>query len=237
MSAITDFFDVILRGESRTYDDHNWYVSGGRLRGYIKGRNTNPYPLLKKDLSKYSFGEIKAFQSRDRDANGQLWATGRYQIIPSTLRGVQKQVGLPDSAIYDLENQDKLGFALLVERRNTRNYLYGKVPDTLQNRQLAALDIAKVWSSVGVPYRVFGGRGRYVEKDESYYKGGGDKASVPSIDAQQALQKLRNSLLNNQVPQAPTIKRDFTWAYYISGGLLLSSAIAFYFIAKRRKNK
>ena len=237
MSAITEFFDVILRGESRTYDDHNWYVSGGRLRGYIKGRNTNPYPLLKKDLSKYSFGEIKAFQSRDRDANGQLWATGRYQIIPSTLRGVQKQVGLPDSAIYDLENQDKLGFALLVERRNTRNYLYGKVPDTLQNRQLAALDIAKVWSSVGVPYRVFGGRGRYVEKDESYYKGGGDKASVPSIDAQQALQKLRNSLLNNQVPQAPTIKRDFTWAYYISGGLLLSSAIAFYFIAKRRKNK
>jgi hypothetical protein len=188
-------------------------------------------------LSKYSFGEIKAFQSRDRDANGQLWATGRYQIIPSTLRGVQKQVGLPDSAIYDLENQDKLGFALLVERRNTRNYLYGKVPDTLQNRQLAALDVAKVWSSVGVPYRVFGGRGRYVEKDESYYKGGGDKASVPSIDAQQALQKLRNSLLNNQVPQAPTIKRDFTWAYYISGGLLLSSAIAFYFIAKRRKNK
>jgi hypothetical protein len=237
MSAITDFFDVILRGESRTYDDHNWYVSGGRLRGYIKGRNTNPYPLLKKDLSKYSFGEIKAFQSRDRDANGQLWATGRYQIIPSTLRGVQKQVGLPDSAIYNLENQDKLGFALLVERRNTRNYLYGKVPDTLENRQLAALDVAKVWSSVGVPYRVFGGRGRYVEKDESYYKGGGDKASVPSIDAQQALQKLRNSLLNNQVPQAPTIKRDFTWAYYISGGLLLSSAIAFYFIAKRRKNK
>lgn len=237
MSAITDFFDVILRGESRTYDDHNWYVSGGRLRGYIKGRNTNPYPLLKKDLSKYSFGEIKAFQSRNRDANGQLWATGRYQIIPSTLRGVQKKVGLPDSAIYDLENQDKLGFALLVERRNTRNYLYGKVPDTLQNRQLAALDIAKVWSSVGVPYRVFGGRGRYVEKDESYYKGGGDKASVPSIDAQQALQKLRNSLLNNQVPQAPTIKRDFTWVYYISGGLLLSSAIAFYFIAKRRKNK
>jgi hypothetical protein len=237
MSAITDFFDVILRGESRTYDDHNWYVSGGRLRGYIKGRNTNPYPLLKKDLSKYSFGEIKAFQSRDRDANGQLWATGRYQIIPSTLRGVQKQVGLPDSAIYNLENQDKLGFALLVERRNTRNYLYGKVPDTLENRQLAALDVAKVWSSVGVPYRVFGGRGRYVEKDESYYKGGGDKASVPSINAQQALQKLRNSLLNNQVPQAPKIKRDFTWAYYISGGLLLSSAIAFYFIAKRRKNK
>jgi len=236
MSAITDFFDVILRGESRTYDDHNWYVSGGRLKGYIKGRNTNPYPLLNKDLSKYSFGEVKAFQSRSRDSNGQLWATGRYQIIPSTLRGVQKKVGLADSAIYNAENQDKLGYALLVERRNIRNYLNGSVPDTKENRELASLDVAKVWSSVGVPYRVFGGKGRYVEKDQSYYQGGGDKASVPSIDAQNALQKLRNSLLNNEVPEAPKIKNNTTWAFYIAGGLFISSAIALYFLAKRKKN-
>ena len=162
MSAITNFFDVILRGESRTYDDHNWYVSGSRLKGYIKGRNTSRYPLLNKDLSKYSFGEIKSFQSRGRDSDGQLWATGRYQIIPSTLRGVQKKVGLADFAIYNAENQDKLGYALLVERRNIRNYLNGSVADTKENRELASLDVAKVWSSVGVPYRVFGVKVRYV---------------------------------------------------------------------------
>ena len=55
--VISDFFDSVLKGESKTYDDHNWYTSGG-LKGYVQGQNSYKYPYLKKPLSEYTIGEI-----------------------------------------------------------------------------------------------------------------------------------------------------------------------------------
>lgn len=185
--ALKDFFTTALKGESKTYNDHNWYNSGG-LRGYIEGRNAARYPLLTKPLSQYTIGEVKAFQARSRDANGQLWATGRYQIIPSTLIGAVSKVGLKNSDLYNEENQNKLGWQLLTERPAIRNYLNGSVADTLENRQKASLEMAKIWSSIGIPYNLNG-----KQKDQSYYSSKGDKASVASEIIQQKLQQLRSN--------------------------------------------
>jgi hypothetical protein len=191
MSALTDFFNVILKGESKTYDDHNWYVSGKKLKGYIKGSYGTPYPLLKNDLSAdTTLGQVKTFQSRSRDANGQLWATGRYQIIPTTLIGLQKDLKLPDSTKYNKETQDKMGLQLLLNRTSIKNYIQGKVPDTKENVEKASLDVAKIWSSVGVPYAIQGKK-KQVQKNEAYYSGGGDKASVKTEAVQVALKNLR----------------------------------------------
>jgi hypothetical protein len=189
MSRVTEFFDVILKGESKTYNDHNWYTGSG-LKGYIQGVNSNPYSLLQKPLSQYTLGEIKSFQSRGRDSQGQLWATGRYQIIPSTLKGVQNRLGLPDSTKYDEQTQDKMGLSLLTERASIKSYLSGAVPDTKENLERASLDVAKIWSSVGVPYDTQGSK-QFVAKNQSYYTGGGDRASVKTEDVQEALKKLR----------------------------------------------
>jgi hypothetical protein len=189
MSVVSDFFSVILKGESKTYNDHNWYTPSG-LKGFIEGRSSRPYPLLKKPLSEYTLGEIKAFQSRSRDSSGQLWATGRYQIIPKTLKGVQSRLGLPDSTIYNQATQDKMALDLLNERRDIKSYLEGKVDDSEANIQKAALQVAMIWSSVGVPYAVQG-RHRMVQKNQSYYSGGGDRASVSTESVQSALRFLR----------------------------------------------
>ena len=189
-NVLKDFWDSVLAGESKTYNDHNWYTSGG-LKGFIEGRSKSAYPLLKKPLSEYTIGEVKSFQSRPRDGTGQLWATGRYQIIPNTLKGVVEKVGLSDNDLYSVENQDKLAVQLLLNRKNLSAYLKGEVPDTLENRQKASLDMAMIWSSIGVPYSVKG-RSRSVNKDESYYSGGGDKASVKSDIVMEKLQMLRN---------------------------------------------
>lgn len=197
--VLKDFWNSVLEGESKTYNDHNWYSSGG-LKGFIEGRSSKAYPLLKKPLSKYTIGEVKAFQSRPRDSNGQLWATGRYQIIPNTLKGVVEKVGLSDSDLYSVENQDKLGVQLLLNRKNLSAYLQGQVPDTLENRQKASLDMAMIWSSIGVPYSVKGSK-RSVAKDESYYSGGGDKASVKSDVVMEKLKMLR-SRWNEALSQA-----------------------------------
>jgi hypothetical protein len=188
---LTDFFNTALKGESKTYNDHNWYTTSG-LKGFIEGRSSKPYPLLKKPLSEYTIGEVMQFQSKPRDSNGQLWATGRYQIIPSTLRGITPKAGLSSSSKYNKENQDKLAFQLLMERPTLSKYIKGTIPDTTQNLQKASLEMAMIWSSIGVPYDMQGHR-KPIKKNQSYYAGG-DTASVDSELVQAKLRELRGNL-------------------------------------------
>jgi hypothetical protein len=190
--VIKDFWDSVLKGESKTYNDHNWYTSGG-LKGYIEGQSRARFPYLTKPLSEYTIGEVLAFQAKPRDANGQLWATGKYQIIPDTLKGLLSRAGLTKSDLYNKVNQDKLGFQLLMGRPNLANYIKGSAQDTLPNLQKASLDVAKIWSSVGVPYPMKGAKKR-IQKDESYYSGGGDRASTSTDLIQTKLKELRARL-------------------------------------------
>jgi hypothetical protein len=187
---VTDFFNVILKGESKTYNDHNWYTPNG-LKGYIQGKYGTPYTLLKKNLSEITLGQLKQYQSRGRDSSGQLWATGRYQIIPSTLKGLQGNLGLPDSAKYDKTTQNKMGLQLLLNRSGIKNYITQVVPDTKENLEKASLGVAQIWSSVGVPYAMKGAK-QQISKNQSYYAGGGDRASETTEDVQVALKKLRD---------------------------------------------
>lgn len=191
------FFKDILKGESQTYNDHNWYASGG-LKGFIEGRSSKAYPLLTKPLQEYTVSEVMAFQRRSRDSNGQLWATGRYQIIPDTLEGLVSKTGISRNAKYNKETQDILGKQLLVNRKAIWDYLTSKVPDNQENLEKAALQTAMIWSSLGIPKSMSvtrNGKTRWIEKDQSYYTGGGDKASVKSEVVMEKLRGLRNGLL------------------------------------------
>jgi hypothetical protein len=184
--AFDDFFAVALKGEGKTYNDHNWYSSSG-LKGYVQGSYGKPYSLLKKPLSDYTIGEIMNFQSRGRDNVGQLWATGRYQIIPSTLKGIYQQAGLKTTDLYSPANQDKLGWQLLMNRTPIKNYLTGSVPDTTANLEKASLSMAQIWSSIGVPYFVNGKL-----KNQSYYPK--DKATTKTEEIQASLRSYRQTL-------------------------------------------
>lgn len=191
-NSIKTFFDVILKGESVTYNDHNWY-KGDTLKGYIQGRSSNRFSLLKKDLSQYTIGEVFEFQNKSRSsASGQLWATGRYQIIPDTLKGVTTRLNIPTSQKYDKKTQDEVGLGLLLGRTNTKKYLTQQVEDNKANLEKASLDVAKEWSSVGVPYDMKGSK-QYIKKNQSYYTGGGDKASIKTEVVQEALKNLRKA--------------------------------------------
>lgn len=191
MSALQSFFQIILEGESKTYNDHNWYTSGG-LRGYIEGRGKPMYPLLTKPLSEYTLGEVKNFQAQSRSGNGQLWATGRYQIIPNTLKGLQADLNLPDSTKYNVEIQDKMGLQLLLNRKSLKDYITSAVPDSKENLEKASLAVSQIWSSVGVPYDMVGRYGN-ISKNQSFYAGGGDRASVNTEIVQEKLKELRRT--------------------------------------------
>lgn len=190
-AEIKKFFDVILAGESKTYNDHNYYTNSG-LKGYIQNSWGTKYSPLKKDLSQHTIGEVKSFQANSRDSVGQLWATGRYQIIPDTLKGVSSKVGLSNSDLFNEVNQDKMAIQLLYGRKPIKNYITGAIADNKENLEKASLSMAQIWSSIGVPYAMQG-RKKWVNKNESYYSGGGDKAHITTEATQEALKKLRKS--------------------------------------------
>lgn len=223
--ALKTFFDSALKGESKTYNDHNWYV-GSKLKGYIEGQNSIKYPLLKNNVSDSTIGEVKSFQSKQRNGEGQLWAIGRYQIIPTTLKGVQKTLGLSDSTKFNQDVQDQMGYALMIQRTNLKNYLSGVSADTKENRQNASLDMAKIWSSIGVPYAI---NGRAL--NQSYYSS--DRASVNTELMQTKLQELRKNLVGAKDDEKKNPNKSGISLVYLLLGV--GVVVGGFFIYKNRK--
>lgn len=169
-------YALVTKGESKTYNDYNFYNVSG-LKSNVAGSGSK-YPLLNRPLSTYTVGQVKRMQAEQRyGANGQLWATGRYQIIPSTLIYLQRFTGISDSAIYNKVTQDRLANALIATKPALNNYLTGKVADTEANLRAAALAVAQIWSSVGQP-----------SNNKSYY---GENATTSTYDVQKILKSYR----------------------------------------------
>ena len=169
-------YALVTRGESKTYNDYNFYTVSG-LKSNVDGKGSK-YPLLNRPLSTYTVGAIKRMQAENRyDTNGQLYATGKYQIIPGTLIAMTKLAKISDSAIYGNITQDKLANALIASKSALNNYLTGKVADTDTNLRAAALGVAQIWSSVGQP-----------SNNKSYY---GENATVSTTEVQKMLRSYR----------------------------------------------
>lgn len=90
-----------------------------------------------------TIGQIKAWQRR-----GLLYAVGRYQMIPSTLRAAVKWAGLKDSDKFSQENQDKLLVALLRHKRpGVWDYLTRKGA----SMHAAMMELAREWAGIPTP--------------------------------------------------------------------------------------
>lgn len=181
-------WDIVLRGEAKTFNDYNYYTSSG-LKSVINAKNTKPFS--DKLLTEMTIGKVMEYQSMSRSGIGQLWATGHFQVIPDTLRGIYGKAKLNLDSKYDEINQSAIADALIDERTTLRKYLNKDIEDTDANLQRASLDVAKIWSSVGVPYSVTNNKGLSRAKNMSYY--GSDKASVSTEAVQEVLRKQRNS--------------------------------------------
>ena len=147
------------------YNAYNRGTVGNKMIGADK-----PIDFSKMTVAEYlQHGRLK---SGDPD---KIFAVGKYQIIPATMEGLVKKLGLdPGKTILDKDTQDLLFNEGLIKqaRPNVASYLEGKS----NNRDLAILDLAKEFASVGVPYPA----GKATARGESYYAGiGGNKAHNP----------------------------------------------------------
>jgi hypothetical protein len=176
-------WDIVLRGEAKTFNDYNYYTSNG-LVSRVNAKNTLPFS--NKLLTEMTIGEVIGYQNQSRSGKGQLWATGQFQVIPSTLKGMYGKAGLSLSSLYNEKNQQKIADALIDSEGTLPKYLNKKIEDTDANLKKASLDIATIWSSLGIPYSI---NGRLY--NQSYYSK--DRASVDTADVQEILRKQRNS--------------------------------------------
>ena len=96
----------------------------------------NPIPIITKTL-----GELKRL-----GATREVFAIGRYQFIPDTLKESISQLGLPDSTIFDAATQERLGDTLFLYS-NLGTYLKGKNDGSQQDLEKAIQTTAKIWAS------------------------------------------------------------------------------------------
>lgn len=230
--ALKKFFDRILVGETKSYNDYGYYVCSGSLsqcyRSYIEGstRYNKKYPGLNNSLETYSIKYIMELQDRSKTSStGKLYGVGRYAIIPDTLKGLIKETKLDVNLKFSPEVQDKLGLALLTPsyRKNLRKYILGEVADQTDNLEKAALECAMIWSSLGIPYD-YGFR----KKNQSYYVDRGERATVPTSTVQAALKELRKDLATATEGGASTGGASVFFLALLAGG--------YYFYKKFKKS-
>lgn len=158
--AAGGLLDFIASGEGG-YNSMNQGTSGGR----IVGSTHNASEILGKNLTDMTVGEVMSQQS-----SGRLFAAGRYQIIPDTMKYIVKEMNIDKEAKYDKSLQDKLGIGLI---KHKRPYAWQYIQKQHNDENGAMLELAREWASLPDP-----------NTGNSYY-GNGNKAlhSVAEVKA------------------------------------------------------
>jgi vgrG protein len=133
--------------------------------------------------------EIQKLQSK-RD----IFAVGRYQLIPKTLNAAVLNLGLDVKQKLDEENQDKIFDEYLIKAKRPQIINYLEKDGTVDDAMYAS---AKEWAAIGVAKgkRIsdLHGKKRYAAGGESYYAGDGlNKALITPQQIKNTLIKSKN---------------------------------------------
>lgn len=160
------------------YESVNRGTIGNRIVGSDLNATRNGKPI-----TQLTFREIFDGQSIDDPNNvNRIFAVGRYQIIPVTMKGVFRASGLSLDDKFSQENQDLLGKLLIVgtdtyvKRAKLARYIKGESSDL----QSAMIDFAREWASVPDP-----------RTGDSYY-GSGNRSAHTVEEVRVALNQARN---------------------------------------------
>ena len=137
--ANAELLSFISKGEGG-YNSMNQGTSGGS----IIGSTHNASSILGKNLTEMTVGEVMEHQG-----SGKLFAAGRYQIIPSTMKMAVARAGVSPDEQFNQSTQDKLGLALIYNGQRPRLSSYLKK----ENNDLhgAMEDLAMEWASAPHP--------------------------------------------------------------------------------------
>lgn len=150
-AGFAKLLSFISKGEGG-YNSMNQGTRGGRIVGSTHNAST----ILGRNLTDMTIGEIMAEQER-----GRLFAAGRYQIIPDTMKIALRTSGLRTSDKFSPKNQDKLAIALIMHKRPK---IYEFLKGGNVTVEEAMIHLSMEWASIpdprtGQPYEDYASHG------------------------------------------------------------------------------
>ena len=180
----SNVFDTIVSGEGDV-NSVNRGVAGDTPGGAKS--------IFGKDLTEMTVGEIM-----DAQAKGNVFAVGKYQIIPSTMKEFVDGSDVKRSDKFTEATQDKFrDYVINVKRPEVGRYIRGETDDPTEAGQA----LAREFASVGLQYAENNrrrGQGRY-DGDS-----GGNKASISPEEITEALKRDRKSYLKPSTTEGST---------------------------------
>ena len=163
------FKGFVAKGESVRKGWSNYDV--GNVK---KGKG---YSYYNNRLSQMTLAQVMAEQQA-----GRLFAAGKYQAIPETLKAAMRDLKLDPNALFDAAMQEKIGTWLITVKRST----LGQYISTGQGFDAAALEAAREFSSIPLLQDYKGRkRGRsYYPKDKAQHGMEETKAALEAAHAQ-----------------------------------------------------
>ena len=103
------------------------------------------------DLSAMTVGDLKKLQALPKGHADRVFAAGKYQIIPNTLREAQAAMGFSDSDKFTPELQDRIMTDFLIgkKRKPLMNYIKGKSDNLAGAEDALAQEFASFKASSG----------------------------------------------------------------------------------------
>lgn len=169
--------NLIAKGESASSGGYNAYNRGdGKLA------------KEKIDFSQMTYDEYFTRAMLPPGDPKRIFAHGKYQFIPPTVKGALSWAKLPGSTKITPETQEKLFpyFFLSARKPTVGAYLLGN-----GNIDSAMEGMAKEWASIGIN-KDMQVNGKQLKKGQSYYSGvGNNVAHTPPEPVQKALEDLK----------------------------------------------
>lgn len=173
---IRPLLDFIASGEGG-YNSMNQGTSNDQIVGSTHDAST----IIDSNLTEMTISQVQTYQAKPSGDPKRLFAAGRYQIIPETMPSAIANSGLTNDLIFNEENQDILGAALIFGKRPIMgNYILG----LHDNQHEAHLAFAQEWASVPDPTK---------EPAQSYY-GHGNRSSHTNEQVAAALDAARSAV-------------------------------------------
>lgn len=174
--------ELMYRGESgaagyNAYNRGTYTDDAGRER--IRGPNG---PI---DFSQMTLGQVMDRQALPNGDDDRVFAVGKYQIIPKTMRGAVAEMGLDRDQPFTPGLQDKVFSEYLIvdKRPEVADYITGKPGATLAEAQHG---LSKEWASFGDP-----------NKNGASHYGGANHASITLEQSADALNQMRTEYKAN----------------------------------------
>ena len=178
VAPVESLLSFISQGEGG-YNAMNQGTRGKK----IVGSSNESHKVIGKNLSDMTVGDVMDMQKGSLKSGRKIFAAGRYQMIPSTMKNAVAMAGISRDAIFNKETQDKLGMALMQSKPKLNAYLMGKSGDS----HGALRDMANEWRSIPHP-------------DTGRAVGGGPNKSHHSVESvRQALASARSEIASRPV--------------------------------------